>query len=233
MWFYDHNHQDVLSVVPNLRIQADAIRFFVANNARGIFTQSTPRNNGFSDLRAYLLTSLHWNPDLDSDALIDEFLTLYYGEGPARLIRQWLELVHDNVDYSRHTNIGYQPWHIGLDPALGDTGLRLFEEAMAKAESDEIRERIENVSITAHRLGCEPLMWNAEWAGMTAAARKIPIEEVSFKLTEADKQDQLARYRRLLALCEKYDINQYREGILIDHSKQGIRRYLGLEEEEL
>ena len=230
MWFYDHNHQDVLSVVPNLRIQADAIRFFVANNARGIFTQGTPRNNGFSDLRAYLLTALHWNPDLDSEALIDEFLALYYGAKPAALIRQWLDLAHDSVDYSEHTNIGYQPRHIGLDPALGDIGLRLFEKAMAGAESDEIRERIEKVSITAHRLGCEPLMWNAGWAGMTAAARKVPIEDVSYSLTEADKKDQLARYRRMLELCEKHGINQYREGILLDHATAGIRTYLGLGE---
>ena len=230
MWFYDHNHQDVLSVVPNLRLQADAIRFFVANNARGIFTQGTPRNNGFSDLRAYWLTALHWNPDQDSEALIDEFLHLYYGAEPAPLIRQWLDLVHDSVDYSRHTNIGYQPRHIGLDPALGDTGIRLFDRAMAVAGNDEIRNRIEKISITAHRLGCEPLMWNSNWAGMTAAAREVPIEEVSFPLTDADKRDQLARYRRMVELCEKHGINQYREGILIDHATEGVQRYLGLGE---
>jgi hypothetical protein len=232
MWFYDHNHQDVLSVVPNLHLQAGAIQLFVENNAKGIFTQSTPRNNGFSDLRTYLLTSLHWNPYQDSDALIDEFLAMYYGEAPAKLIRQWLDLVHDGVDRSQHTNIGYQARHIGLDPALGETGLRLFEEAMAKAETPEIRDRIEKVSITAWRLVCEPLFWNACWARMTADAREVPLADVSFPLTDAERMEQREHYRRLLALCNKYEINQYREGILIDHASEQIRNYLGLGEGE-
>ena len=34
-----------------------------------MFTQGTPRNHGFSDLRAYWLTALHWNPEQDSEAL--------------------------------------------------------------------------------------------------------------------------------------------------------------------
>ena len=87
-----------------------------------------------SGLRAYWLSALHWNPELDPEALIDEFLALYYGTAPAGLIRQWLDLIHDNVDYSVHTNIGYQPWHIGLDPALGETGIGLFDPTGYSAE---------------------------------------------------------------------------------------------------
>ena len=231
MWYYDHNHHDMLSVVPNLRLQAASIQFFVANSAKGIFTQGTARNNGFSDLRAYWITALHWNPDQDSEALIREFLDLYYGPEPAVLIRQWLDLVHDGVDSDRHTNIGYQPWHLGLDPELGETGIRLFEQAMAKAENDEIRERIEKVSITAWRLSCEPLIWNATWGPVTAEARKVPLETVTFPLTEDEKETQHGIYQRLIELCEKHGVREYAEGQLIEKLTTRVMGYLGVAED--
>ena len=96
----------------------------------------------------------------------------------------------------------------------------------------EIRDRIEKVAITAWRLVCEPLFWNACWARMTADAREVPLADVSFPLTDAERMEQREHYRRLLALCNKYEINQYREGILIDHASEQIRNYLGLGEGE-
>jgi hypothetical protein len=232
LWFYDHNHHDQLSVVPNLNLQADNLRFFVENNVRGMFTQGTARNCGFSDLRAYWLTALHWDPDQDSDALIDEFITLYYGEEPGKLIRKWLDLVHAEVDRSNHTNIGYQPWHIGLDPALGDRGIRLFDKAMAAAENKEIRDRIEKVSATAWRLACDPAFWNTYWAQMTSKARKVPLEDVAYAFTESEKAQLREKCRRLFELCRKHEINESREGFLVKNAESGIRRYFKVGRDE-
>ena len=229
VWFYDHNHLDVLSVVPNLRIQAKTLQYFVDSNVEGIFTQGAPRNNGFSDLRAYWLTSLHWNPNLDPDVLINEFLDIYYGPGPAVYIRQWLDLYHDSVDDTQHTNIGYQPWHINVDPVHGEFGVdNLFAQAIAGAADGVTSNRIEKVSITAHRLRCEPLIWNAHFAAGTASARGLPLSEVEYPLSPAEKDEQLAWYQVLLALCQKHGINQFQEGINFIPLNSAIENYLGL-----
>ncbi len=59
---------------PNLRSIAPNVRYFLHNNAKGVFMQAN--GNGltseFSDLRNYLISHLIWDPYLDSDALLNE-----------------------------------------------------------------------------------------------------------------------------------------------------------------
>jgi hypothetical protein len=81
-------------------------------------------------------------------------------------------MVHDQAEASgRHSSMAGSAESYGLDALLGQEGVRLFEEAMELAESDEIRERVEKASIhtvppgVAARRKWRKNRWTATGAG--------------------------------------------------------------------
>ena len=233
-WHYDLNPRDYLFPAPNLRALGPQMKSFERNGGQAIFLQGPARNTEFSDLRAYLTSSLIWNPSIDADELIDEFLGLYYGKA-AEPIRRWIDLVHDQALASgRHTNINFTPKSCGLDADLGRKGLELFEEAMELADDEEIRDRVEKVSVTALRLAVEPVFWNA----IEAPRRVVILEDTTLEkelmhLEPGEKERLRPQVRRLFELCGKHGINEYMEGAYTKVAVKALREYYGLAEDEM
>ena len=193
IWTYDMNPRDYWLPFPNMRSQPANLRTFVKNKGRGIFMQGTGENTEFSDLRAYMMTALIWDPSRDADELINEFLTLYYGLA-AKPIREWIDLVHQQAEASgSESNINAPARSYGLDAALGQRGLKLFEKAMRLAENDTVRQRVEKISVTALRLALEPVWWNSIEAPRMARAFKTTLEKQRVLIADKD----LPRFRNL------------------------------------
>ena len=202
------NPRDYWLPFPNMRSQPANLRTFVNNKGRGIFMQGTGEHTEFSDLRTYLMTALIWNPSRDADELIDEFLTLYYGR-PAKPIREWIDLVHQQAEASgSESNINAPARSYGLDAALGQRGLKLFEKAMQVAENDTIRQRVEKISVTALRLALEPVWWNSIEAPRMARARKTTLEEQRVHIADEDLPRFRDLARRLFTLAKKHQAGQ-------------------------
>lgn len=87
LWDYVVNFHDHVSPFPNLDVLAPNIRGFVANGVRQHFQQS---NDGvgheFSELKAYLIGRLLWNPAADPAVIIDEFTRGFYGAAAPQII---------------------------------------------------------------------------------------------------------------------------------------------------
>ena len=232
IWHYDMNPREYWLPFPNLRAQAANLRAFVRSNGRGIFMQGCAENTEFSDLRVYVMSALIWDPSRDTDSLIDEFLHLYYRQsGPP--IRRWIDLFHDQAIASgKQTNINAPASGYGLDAPLGDKGMALFEQAMRLADSDELRRRVEKVSLTALRLALEPVWWNAIEAPRRARILKTTIDEERVPI----EADDLRRYREmartLFALAQKHRFEMYYEGGRLQKALDAIRGYYGLREGE-
>ncbi len=68
---------------PNWTFLDQDLRFFRDNNAISVFEQGSFNHCGraadLTDLRAYVISKLLWNPDLDGQALIHEFVDHHYG----------------------------------------------------------------------------------------------------------------------------------------------------------
>ncbi len=96
VWNYVTNFWNYLVPHPNLRVLAPNLRFFVDHNVVGLFEQGDSQSGigDFVRLRAWLLAHLMWNPDLDENALIDEFLSGYYGPAAPHL-REYLRVIND------------------------------------------------------------------------------------------------------------------------------------------
>lgn len=100
IWDYNIQFANPLSPFPNLHTIGPNIKFYIQNNVRALFMQATGNKAEFGHLRAYLITKLMWNPNADSNAIIDDFLEGYYGKA-ATFIKQYIErmrlsLLNDN-----------------------------------------------------------------------------------------------------------------------------------------
>lgn len=99
VWDYVTDFAHYVQPHPNLRVLGPNIRFFVANNVKGVFSQGAYQSPGaeMAELRAWVTARLLWEPHLDADRLIDEFVQGYYGPA-ADPIAAYLDLIHDAVE---------------------------------------------------------------------------------------------------------------------------------------
>lgn len=88
IWDYGINFDNFLSPFPNFHILQDNIRLFKQHHASMHFSQiGGSRGGDFPELRAYLVSKLMWNPDVNVDSLTRHFLNGYYGKAAPYLYR--------------------------------------------------------------------------------------------------------------------------------------------------
>jgi uncharacterized protein DUF4838 len=98
IWDYTTNFRHHIMPHPNLKVLGPNVKFFADHNVKGIFEQGAYTTSGaeMAELRAWVLAKMMWNPKLDGEKLVDEFLDGYYG--PAAIhIRDYLNVTHNAV----------------------------------------------------------------------------------------------------------------------------------------
>ncbi len=98
VWDYTTNFRHYFLPHPNLGVLAPNVKFFADHHVVGLFEQGayTSPCAEMAELRAWVLARLLWNPNLDGEQLIDEFLAGYYGAA-ADEIKAYLTLIHQSV----------------------------------------------------------------------------------------------------------------------------------------
>ncbi len=91
IWDYTTNYNDYLGPHPNLRVLVPNVRYFIKHGAIGLFEEG--EGDDFCELKNWLLLRAMWQPGLDAEKLIDEFLRGYYGEAVAPLIKQYWDVL--------------------------------------------------------------------------------------------------------------------------------------------
>jgi hypothetical protein len=218
IWNYNTNFSNYLLPCPNLRVIEPNLRYFVANHAKGAFMQAAGNANGaeFSELRNYVISRLLWDPSRSGARLVDEFLTLHYGPA-AGPIREFIQHVHDKAESSgRHRNCFGRLADYGLDQADAELGLDAFARALALADSETLRQRVEKASICAYRAALEPV-WYVDRGALTPemVERARPIAH------------------RFFALCDEYQVDRYREtGEDVAAARLRLKQTFGLAADE-
>jgi hypothetical protein len=133
IWDYVTDFAHYIQPHPNLRVLGPNIRFFVKNGVKGIFEQGayTSRGAEFAELKAWVLAKLLWNPELDGDKLVEEFVAGYYGKA-APYISQYIKLMHDEAEA---TNTYLSCFMHPAAPFLNLKTLAAAEKLMAEAEA--------------------------------------------------------------------------------------------------
>ncbi len=183
IWNYNTNFTAYDLPFPNLRSIGPNVRYFLRNNAKGVFMQANGNGTSgeLSDLRNYVISRLLWNPSLDDQKLIVEFVKLHY-KSAAQPILDYIEMLHDNAEESGvHPNCFPKPEEVGLRPEIARKALDFFNRALELAGDEAVRARVEKASICAYRA----------------------MIEAGGALTKAELKSIVDRY---VALCLRYEM---------------------------
>ncbi|MDH4270466.1 MAG: DUF4838 domain-containing protein, partial [Candidatus Aminicenantes bacterium] len=150
IWDYTTDFSNYIQPHPNYGVLGPNIRLFIRNNVRGVFEQGAYQSWGseMAELRAWMLTKLLWNPNLDAARLKEEFLEGYYGPSAGRL-SAYLALLERAVEESGdHLGCFSPPDAKFLSLETMVKAWRLLKEAEDKASSNAVfLERIRRVQM--------------------------------------------------------------------------------------
>jgi len=96
IWDYTTQFTNFLAPFPNLYTLQPNIQLFRDNNAKWVFEQHSNNPSELFELRTYLTAKLLWNPDVDADSIINDFLNNYYQEA-ALYIRSYIDRIHEEI----------------------------------------------------------------------------------------------------------------------------------------
>ncbi|MBD3182943.1 DUF4838 domain-containing protein [Candidatus Poribacteria bacterium] len=153
VWNYNTNFRYYDLPFPNLRSIGPNVRYFLKSNVKGLFMQANGNGTSgeFSDLRNYLISRMIWNPRLDDQEVLKEFVTLHY-KSAAQPIMDYINMFHDNVaERGLHPGCFPKPEEVGLDPDVCREIMAYFNKALEMADDEVVRSRVEKASICAYR----------------------------------------------------------------------------------
>lgn len=147
IWDYTTQFTNFLAPFPNLHTLQPNVQLFHSNNAKWIFEQHSSHPSELFELRSYLTAKLLWQPDLNEQEVITDFLEGYY-ETAAPFVQHYITTVHDELkkDSSFFLFLYGDPSQ-GFRSFLSEENLAkydsLFEEASDAVRSQpEILERV-------------------------------------------------------------------------------------------
>jgi len=150
IWDYTANFAHSLQPFPDFLVLQPNIQYFVRHGVTGIFEEgeNSPREYGeLNPLRQYVLAKLLWDPDLDYDLLVDEFLNGYF-KGAAPSIRRFYDLMHSLVTEDVHVHIYDSPRQPYLSKEFLDESEKIFDQAEKTADDDLILRRVQKLRLS-------------------------------------------------------------------------------------
>lgn len=138
IWDYVTDFAHYVQPHPNFKVLQPNLAFFAANGVKGVFEQGSYQSPGgeFQELRSWVLAKLLWNPRVDTNRLVDEFLAGVYGPA-APDVRRYFDLIHAAVARSGDHLGCYSP----------PTAAFLSRETIARA--DQLWEAAEQAALKA------------------------------------------------------------------------------------
>jgi hypothetical protein len=132
-WHYVTDFNHYLMPLPNFNALKKDILFYYKEGVSGVFCQgdSHPGGGGeWAELRSYVLAKLLWDPTIDVDEVIDDFMQGVYGKAAAP-IRQYFNMLHKIVtDPEMHFDLYSHPDEVGyLSPEILQKAHDYFDTA--------------------------------------------------------------------------------------------------------
>lgn len=143
IWDYVVDFHNYVGPFPNFDALQPRIQYLCGNRVMGIMTQAAYTSNAgtFAGLRAYVISKLLWNPDVNAESVIDDYMYGYFGRA-GQYIRGYFDMIRGLRNDNTHFR-DLKP----VDPIFTDSfvkeAVRLFDKAEAVADNDEIRQRVE------------------------------------------------------------------------------------------
>ena len=145
VWNYNTNFKFNPTIYPNLHVISDNLRFFYENSVRGVYEQGfdswgqnpgSGKNGEFVEMRAYIAAKCLWNPYVNVNQVMAEFMAGYYGAG-APYVKEFLDFYTRRAIATCHINLFARPEkNPYLSPAEARRMDCLFDKAEQAAKGD-------------------------------------------------------------------------------------------------
>ncbi len=138
VWHYIVNFNQYLLPFPNLDELSADVAMYRRHNVVGVFFQGGKSQGGgteLAELRSWLLARLLWNPSLDPERLIREFVGAYYGAA-APAMMDYLRLMHRDVRRGKSLFLYRGP---AFSPEFRREAGKCFDRMSAAVRGDAIR----------------------------------------------------------------------------------------------
>ncbi|MBR5877896.1 MAG: DUF4838 domain-containing protein, partial [Alistipes sp.] len=151
IWDYVVNFHQYVAPFPNFNVLAENIRTFIKyDNVIGVRQQANYQSIGgeFCDMKAWVISKLLWNPYQDTQKLVLEFITDYYGEA-APYIKEYFDLCHSLIKEDTEFDIyidANDPLYTDEFVAQAKAILTKAQQAVASAD-EEMRLRVDMVAL--------------------------------------------------------------------------------------
>lgn len=97
LWDYEVQFTNYFSPFPLFHTLQPNIRFFNKYGTTAHFQQcNVGEGVELSELKAYLISKLLWNPEINADEVMNEFLSGFYNEA-APFVRSYIDLLHEEA----------------------------------------------------------------------------------------------------------------------------------------
>ena len=214
IWDYVTNFSNYLVPHPNMRVLAPNVRYFVDNRTIGLFEQGDSQSTigDFLRLRAWLLAHLMWDPSLDEDALIAEFLEGYYGPA-APYLQQYLDVIHDAGEKSEvylRCFMSNTSAYLTLDDLNRAT--KIYAKASAAVADDPVLAR----RVRRERMPLDHV-WLRRYYALRRAARSQQKDFLG-------PEDPVAACDEFIRLAKEFRVGNYRERRPFSEYEDGLRR---------
>jgi len=206
IWDYVTNFSMYLIPHPNYAVLPENIRFFVDHGTIGLFEQgdSYTTVGDFIRPRQWIISHLMWNPSLDENRLLDDFLKGYYGENAAPLLRDYLYLLVNRAKESgvylgcfrNNTNDWLDYDTLCKATVLMNRAVETTEKALGADAPETWRLRRERMSVD--------YVWLMDYHALKrhAAVNKLPF---------LGPNDPLEGCHAFIALSDRFGNTAYRE----------------------
>jgi hypothetical protein len=155
IWDYVVNFSHYILPYPNFSVLQPNIRTFRENNSIGIMEQAAYQGRGgeFSELRSYLIARLLWDPECNTEEVINDFISGYYGRSGV-FIRKYFDLLQGSIRPDTHIHLGLSPTNRIFSDQFVNDAAEIFRQAEKVADNDEILKRVEMASLPLLYLKC-------------------------------------------------------------------------------
>ena len=221
VWDYVIQFNHLLSPFPNLQVLQPNMQFFAENGVNAMFEQGNREVGGeFAALRSYLISKLLWDPYLNIDSVMNDFLFGYYGAA-GKPVREYIDMMREQLlKGGKPLRIFGSPNEAAdtyLSPALITKYNLLFDEAeRLVADSIEILERV--------RIARLPLMYakmeqvKKNWTGENGLFEKVNgkwevktnIRNMVDEFTDLCKREGVTQVKEWSTTPEEYRSAMYR-----------------------
>lgn len=155
IWDYIVDYAQYMAPWPNFQVLGPNIKVFGNNKAIGIFEEAQYQSAGaeFDEMKAWTVNQLLWNPEQDTDSIVNIFIDGYYGKA-AQFIMAYYRLCQNLVRPDIHYGIYIRENHEIYSDEFTQKAFAILGEALQVADNDEIRERVDRVRMQPLYLYC-------------------------------------------------------------------------------